>query len=95
MRSAYVNWLLIEEASMPNRALNVHAKSIANELELILKLLGGTAEERLRAMEILTGITSVAVTHVVATQLEATAQSLHSARLAMATLKENAKGLSV
>lgn len=76
------------------KPLEVHARSVANELELILKLLGGTQEERWRAIEALTGITSRAVVQIVASQMDAMAQSLKTVNSSLKTLKENSKALS-
>ncbi len=76
------------------KPLEVKVKAVANELELILKLLGGTEEERWRAIEALTGITSRAVVQIVGTQLDAVAQSLKSVNLTLKTLKENHKELA-
>jgi len=76
------------------KPLEVHAKSIANELELMLKLLGGTPEERWRAIEALTGITSRAVVQLVASQMDAMTQSLKTVNTSLKTLKVNAKALS-
>jgi len=83
-----------KEDAMGIKPLEVHAKSIANELELMLKLLGGTPEERWRAIEALTGITSRAVVQLVASQMDAMTQSLKTVNTSLKTLKVNAKALS-
>ena len=87
-----INFYQPKEDTMPTK-LDVHVKAVASELELILELLGGTEEQRWRAIEALKGITSRAVTSVVATQLQAAAQSLKSVNLALKTLKANVKEL--
>lgn len=76
------------------KPLEVHVKAVEDDLEAILKLLGGTSEERFRALEILKGITSRAVVKVVAVQLDAVAQSLKSVHIALKTLTENHKELA-
>jgi hypothetical protein len=80
---------------MSKKPLETSVKAALSEFELILQLLGGTEEERWRAIEALTGITSRAVVSVVGTQLEAVAQSFKSARLTLTALKKNAKELAV
>lgn len=75
------------------KPLEVHVKAVANELESILKLLGGTEEERWRAIEALTGITSRAVVTIVGTQLDAVAQSLKTVNVSLKALTKNAAAL--
>ena len=82
------------EDPMSKNPLEVHLRAVANEFELLVKLLGGTEEERWKAIEALKGITSRQITQVVGAQLEATAQSLKSTQLMMKTLKENANELA-
>lgn len=73
--------------------LKVRVSSVQRDLEHLLKLLGGTPEERLRFWEIVKGITTPVVNRVVDVQLEALEGQLKAATAVLGALHVNAKEL--
>lgn len=74
--------------------LKVTVQNLQQDTESLLKLLGGNADDRLRFWEIIKGITTPAVLHIVGTQLEVVEQSVKAASTVLKTLEANAKELS-
>jgi hypothetical protein len=73
--------------------LKVRVSAVQRDLESLLKLLGGTPEERLRFWEIVKGITTPAVHRVIDAQLEAVEAQLKSSHAVLGALHVNAKEL--
>jgi hypothetical protein len=73
---------------------DLRVTALQRDFESLLKLLGGTPEERLRFWEIVKGITSVAVSHLVDAELGAIEGQFKSTTAVLGALKANAKELS-
>jgi len=76
------------------RHLRVKVQALQHNLEGLLKLLGGTPDERERFWEIIKGITTPAVFKVIETHLDGAALQLQSITQSVKTLEANAKELS-
>lgn len=72
----------------------VKVAALARNTESLLKLLGGSQEDRLRFWEIMKGITTPAVQRLVQTQIDATAVQIDSMQALVKTLKADVKELS-
>jgi hypothetical protein len=75
-------------------ALKVKVDSLARNTESLLKLLGGSQEDRLRFWEILKGITTPAVQRLVEAQIDATIAQVQGVQAVVKSLKANARDLS-
>jgi len=82
------------EDQLPPKNLDIHVATLQTDLENLLKLLGGTAEERLRFWEIVKGITTPAVYHVVGAQVEGLALQTRAATQILGALKTSANELA-
>ena len=75
-------------------SLNPKVRAVQLNLEALLKLLGGTPEERLRFWEIVKGITTPAQFRVVAGQLDKMQKLVTNVRDGAKTLKTTASKVS-
>lgn len=73
---------------------DLRVTALQHDFESLLKLLGGTPEERLRFWEIVKGITTPAVFRIVEAELEAVDAQFKSTQAVLGALKANAKELS-
>lgn len=73
---------------------DLRVTALQRDFESLLKLLGGTPEERLRFWEIVKGVTTPAVFKVVEAELEAIEGQFKSTHAVLGALKANAKELS-
>ena len=74
---------------MPPKRLQTRA--LQRNMESLIKLLGGTADERLRFWEIIKGITTPAVYRVVNQQLKTVDVLVNAVQANVANLKQTAK----
>ncbi len=79
---------------MGNGHLKAKVDALALDVEGLLKLLGGTPEQRERYWEILKGITSRAWLNVVEAEVGAAQANVKSVANVVAALHDNAKQLS-
>jgi len=79
---------------MPPKDLDIHVATLQTDLEHLLKLLGGTPEERLRFWEIVKGITTPAVYRVVEAQVEGLALQTRATTQVLGALKASAHDLA-
>src|SRR5882672_3742016 len=80
-----------EEWTMSNGNLQVQVKAVQMDLEGLLKLLGGTADQREKFWEIIKGITSRQVVTVLETNLAHMASNLQATTISLKTIESNAK----
>jgi hypothetical protein len=79
---------------MSNGNLKARVHAVQLDVEGLLKLLGGTAEDRERFFEIILGITSIAVFRLVESDLENISATVKATTNSLKTLQTNAKGLA-
>jgi hypothetical protein len=72
---------------------HIHVTALQNDVEGLLKLLGGTEEERWRFWEILKGITSRPFNVVVQAEVDGLALQTKAATQVLSSLKTNAQQL--
>jgi hypothetical protein len=77
-----------------SKRLKVKVIALQRDTESLLKLLGGSDDDRERFWEILKGITTPAVFHMVDSQVGALSQQVKGVSGMVKTLQKNAKGLS-
>ena len=78
---------------MGNGKLQVQVKAAQLDFENLLKLLGGTPDERLRFWEILRGITTPAVLLALEANLAHLSSNLQATTASLKTIQTNAKQL--
>ena len=76
------------------RELKVKVGAVRRDLEALLKLLGGSADDRERFWEIILGITTPAVFRLVEADLENISATIKATTNSLKTLQTNAKGLA-
>ncbi|MBW8814424.1 MAG: hypothetical protein JF588_13435 [Caulobacterales bacterium] len=72
---------------------DLRVNALERDFESLIKLLGGTPDERLRFWEILKGITTPAVFRVVEAELGAIEAQVKATHAVLGALKANAKEL--
>ncbi len=72
---------------------DLRVTALQRDFESLLKLLGGTPEERLRFWEIVKGITTPAVARVIEAELDALEAQVKATQGVLGALKANAKEL--
>ena len=77
-----------------SKRLKFKVIALQRDTESLLRLLGGSDDDRLRFWEILKGITTPAVMRVVDTQVGALGQQVKVVAGMVKTLEKNAKGLA-
>jgi hypothetical protein len=77
-----------------SKNLKVKVEALARDTESLLKLLGGSPDDRLRFWEILKGITTPAVLHLVEAQVEALDLQVNALNKTVNAVHANAKELS-
>jgi hypothetical protein len=74
--------------------MGIKVNPLQRNMESLLKLLGGTAEDRLHFWEIVKGITTPAVARLLEGQIDAAATQAQALQKTLGALKTNAKSLS-
>ncbi len=74
--------------------LKTKIDALALDVEGLLKLLGGSSADRERFWEIVKGITTPAVMHIVDAEVDAAEANVKAALNVMTTLRQNAQQLS-
>ena len=72
---------------------DLRVTALQRDFESLLKLLGGTPEERLRFWEIVKGVTTPAVARLVEAELQGVEAQFKATHAVLGALKANAKEL--
>ena len=79
---------------MSNGNLQVQVKAVQLDLEGLLKLLGGTTDQREKFWQIIKGITTPQVATILEANLAHMASSIQATTTSLKTIQGNAKQLS-